>query len=219
MLATTVWVERRDEAVCRAVDRACRGVLGAHVVGSWEFARIAIVALDGPGASEFHSFLDRYRIAQPNGYLVGYLCEPNPDAWLAAERAGLAVVTTRGAVAPALRTLLVQLSEGEARQRIPICAVADVAGRLGRIARLADSPLGPLVLFRVEGSLVCVVDSCPHAGASFESAMLESDCLTCPWHGSQFHLPTGERVRGPADADLVLVPIVEQDGRIWALVS
>ena len=61
------------------------------------------------------------------------------------------------------------------------------------------------LLFLNGKSSVCAVrDICPHAGFSLADGEFDSDSgiVTCPEHGSRFHVCTGERIRGPADYPL-----------------
>ena len=70
-----------------------------------------------------------------------------------------------------------------------------------------DSP-DPLTAFEVGGDRIAVArigdslyafgDTCTHAGCSLAAGKLEDTVVTCPCHGSQFDVTTGEVVRGPA---------------------
>ena len=69
-------------------------------------------------------------------------------------------------------------------------------------------PTEDLVARTVEGVRVMVAtneegrfalaDRCSHRGGPLSEGNLESDCVTCPWHGSRFELATGAPIRGPA---------------------
>jgi nitrite reductase/ring-hydroxylating ferredoxin subunit/uncharacterized membrane protein len=71
-------------------------------------------------------------------------------------------------------------------------------------------PTEPLVARTVEGVRVLVAqnesgrfalgDRCSHRGGPLSEGTLDGNCVTCPWHGSQFDLATGVAVRGPASA-------------------
>ena len=50
----------------------------------------------------------------------------------------------------------------------------------------------------VEGTLYAFDDLCPHRQCSLAEGRLEDTVVTCPCHGSQFDVTTGERLRGPA---------------------
>ena len=149
----------------------------------------------------------------PGAVIAGYLTLPDADRWLAAQRAGCDVVANRGALARRLAPLL---DRGRAREtRYPVAAEADLAGRLGMVARLEDSPVGPVAVYRLEGGLVACADVCPHQGARLSDGELEGRTLTCPRHGSQFDVATGERTRGPADGDIARYRVVLDGGQLF----
>jgi nitrite reductase/ring-hydroxylating ferredoxin subunit len=147
----------------------------------------------------------------PDALVVGFLAVPDRKRWTVAERAGCDVVVNRGAAVAQARSRL----RAPGLRRLPLVDSADVAGRLGLVARIEDSPAGPLALYRVGSSLVAVDDLCPHAGAQLSAGTLDGVVLTCPRHGSQFDVSTGERVRGPADAGIRVHRVVEEAGRAW----
>lgn len=154
-----------------------------------------------------------WRSRYPSAVVVGVVGQPDPARWRAAERAGCDMVTTRGALGPQLRRWL---STGTVRRRrLALLDASEIAGRLGFITRVEQTPVGPLAVFRVQGALCAIEDRCPHAGAVLSSGPLEGEILTCPGHGSQFDVTTGERVRGPADTGICAHRLVEEDGRVF----
>ncbi len=56
----------------------------------------------------------------------------------------------------------------------------------------------PVIVFRHAGRVVALDADCPHRGAPMADGALDGDVLTCPWHGSQFHVPDGALLRGPS---------------------
>ena len=56
----------------------------------------------------------------------------------------------------------------------------------------------PVALASVEGMLYALDDVCSHRQCSLAEGRLEGMVVTCPCHGSQFDVTTGERLRGPA---------------------
>jgi nitrite reductase/ring-hydroxylating ferredoxin subunit len=48
------------------------------------------------------------------------------------------------------------------------------------------------------GTLYAFDDMCPHRQCSLAGGDLLETVVTCPCHGSQFEVRTGERLRGPA---------------------
>ena len=82
-----------------------------------------------------------------------------------------------------------------------------------------------LVLFRDdEGELGLIGRNCPHRGADLCFGRREDNGLRCPFHGWHFDR-TGQCVEQPAEPEgstmhtqikVPMVPVIEQDGRIYA---
>jgi nitrite reductase/ring-hydroxylating ferredoxin subunit len=178
---------------------------------------VVVVDLDAPGAFEA---LTDVRQRWPEALVAGHLGLPDRDRWLAAERAGCDLVANRGALANALRR---RLGSGEARRgrRVPLFALADAAGRLGCVHREAEGGAvdEPIAVYHVGNQFPACADRCPHAGALLSEGELEGAVVTCPRHGSQFDVTTGQRLRGPADTDIVTYPTVGDGGELYLLVA
>jgi nitrite reductase/ring-hydroxylating ferredoxin subunit len=154
----------------------------------------------------------RARRRWPTAVIAGYLAVPNPDMWIAGQRAGCDIVANRGAIGGRLRAVLADA--GRRSRTFPLLDEVDVAGRLGLVARIAETPVGAVALYQVDGSLHAVADRCPHAGAVLSEGELEQRVVTCPRHGSQFDVCTGERLRGPADTSIATYPVVVAGGQV-----
>ncbi len=71
-----------------------------------------------------------------------------------------------------------------------------------RIASLDECPPGAcgefmagglvIALFNVEGTLYALDGICPHQGGPLGKGILQQGVITCPWHGWQFHVQTGQ---------------------------
>lgn len=153
----------------------------------------------------------------PDAVVVGYLGVPDQGRWIAGQRAGCDLVVNRGALVSRLLDRL--QAAGPGRRRFPLTGEADVAGRLGLVERFPDTPVGPVALYHVDGRLFAVADRCPHAGAVLSEGELDHAVLTCPRHGSQFDIRTGERLRGPADVDLTVHPVAVAAGQVALLLD
>lgn len=55
-----------------------------------------------------------------------------------------------------------------------------------------------IAVAKADGTLYAFDDRCPHRQCSLAEGDLEGTVVTCPCHGSQFDVTTGERLRGPA---------------------
>lgn len=153
------------------------------------------------------------RAAAPDCTIVAFLSLPEPELWRQAEAAGADVVTTRGRMDRALADGLADRLSGRRRaRRLRLAPLAEFAGRLGHVGRVDQSPVGAIALYHLGGRLHAVSDACPHAGASLCEGDLDGPVITCPRHGSQFQVTDGARLRGPADLDLRVFPVVIEAG-------
>lgn len=156
------------------------------------------------------------RRQRPELIIAAHLAAPDRSLWEEAERAGADLVSNRGALGRTLRALLEGLGpHGPSRRRFPLFDAGEVAGRLGVVQVVEETPVGPVAVYRYGSGLACAADVCPHAGARLSEGMYEAGVLTCPAHGSQFHVMTGERLRGPADQAIKTFTVAEEDGRVW----
>jgi len=199
--------------VLRGADEAAER--GASPGSPLDAGRVVAVVVDLDEPAAGLDAVARARERWPEALLAGHLGVPSREKWVAAERAGCDVVANRGALARVLADRLAPGGSATRGRRHPLCDADDAAGKLGLVLRAAETPVGPVALWRVAGAWACLVDRCPHAGSSLAEGEVAEGVVTCPRHGSQFDLRTGARVRGPADDPARTVPVVEEEGRIW----
>ena len=72
-----------------------------------------------------------------------------------------------------------------------------------------------LSLFYVNGKYFVTANACPHAGGPLCEGSIETDVITCPWHGSKFNIETGEVMNGPASVAVKTYPTEVRDGDIY----
>ena len=140
----------------------------------------------------------------PEALVAGFLLNPLRELWEVGEAAGCDLVATRGALANQLRQKLTTWETERDKRRLRLFDLADIAGRLGVVARL-DQEQGvpePVAIYHLRNQIFAVCDACPHAGALLSTGELDGSVVTCPLHGSQFDVRTGERLRGPADLEI-----------------
>jgi nitrite reductase (NADH) small subunit len=76
-----------------------------------------------------------------------------------------------------------------------------------RIAATGDVPPGTgvevtvgervIALFNVAGKFYAIDGICPHAGGPLAEGLLGGTVVTCPWHGWQFDVSTGQHCLNP----------------------
>lgn len=173
---------------------------------------VVVVDAGAPGAPDA---VRRLRRARPDLVIAAYIASPDRQRWEEVERAGADLVSNEGALGRSLVALLGRLDAGGTRRRVALFDAGEVAGRLGLVAAVDDTPVGPVAVYRHGTDLACVGDVCPHAGARLSGGGYEDGVVTCPAHGSQFDVATGDRRRGPADAAIRSYTVVVEEGRVW----
>lgn len=85
-------------------------------------------------------------------------------------------------------------------------------GKLIEVAKAGDLEPGQgmcvevedrkIALFNVEGIYYAIDDTCTHVGGPLSEGECEEHVITCPWHGAQFDLKTGDVLSPPAKRPL-----------------
>jgi nitrite reductase (NADH) small subunit len=71
-----------------------------------------------------------------------------------------------------------------------------------------------VALFNVEGKFYALDGICPHQGGPLGKGFLDGCIVTCPWHGFQFDVTTGQH---QTSKSLVhpSFPVKVEDGGVW----
>jgi nitrite reductase/ring-hydroxylating ferredoxin subunit len=71
-----------------------------------------------------------------------------------------------------------------------------------------------IALFNVEGSFHAVDGICPHQGGPLGKGTLFGCIVTCPWHGFQFDVTTGQHQTSKSLVHPTF-PVKLEDGQVW----
>lgn len=55
-----------------------------------------------------------------------------------------------------------------------------------------------IALFNVGGAFYAIDDTCAHRGGPLSQGEVQGTTVTCPWHGAQYDLQTGNVLSPPA---------------------
>ncbi len=76
-----------------------------------------------------------------------------------------------------------------------------------RVASVSEIPPGTgreftaggriVALYHVDGSIFALDGVCPHAGGPLGKGALKGNVVTCPWHGWQFDVSSGQHCLNP----------------------
>jgi nitrite reductase (NADH) small subunit len=71
-----------------------------------------------------------------------------------------------------------------------------------------------VAVFNVEGTLHALDGICPHQGGPLGKGVLSGSTITCPWHGFQFDVTTGQHLASQSLVHPRLPVKVEHDD-VW----
>ena len=80
---------------------------------------------------------------------------------------------------------------------ISVAKVADVPAGEGRAVQ-ADGT--EVALFTVDGDFYAIDNTCIHRGGPLGDGMCSGATVTCPWHGWQYDVKTGECLNAPGES-------------------
>jgi len=82
----------------------------------------------------------------------------------------------------------------------------------GKFRVFADIGEHGVVVCRLAGQLHAVVDNCSHRDAKLSEGRLKGSLITCPLHGAQFDMRTGQHQGPPAPLPIACFQVTETDG-------
>jgi len=92
---------------------------------------------------------------------------------------------------------------------VPICALSDIPPQGSRVVARAD---GNVALFRTyDDRVFALLDHCPHKGGPLSQGIVHGQSVTCPLHGWNLDLASGE-AKAPDVGCARRIPVrLEQD--------
>ncbi len=74
-----------------------------------------------------------------------------------------------------------------------------------------------IALFNVNGTFYAIDDTCTHEEASLAAGAVHGEVVTCPKHGSRFHIPTGRVLSLPAVVPASTYEVKVEAGQVLVL--
>ena len=97
-------------------------------------------------------------------------------------------------------------------------------GELIRVAARNDAGPGKAIavevtgrriaVFNVDGTYYAIGDTCTHRGGPLSEGEVQGTTVTCPWHGAQYDLQTGNVLSPPAPQGVHNYKVVVEDDDI-----
>jgi 3-phenylpropionate/trans-cinnamate dioxygenase ferredoxin subunit len=89
----------------------------------------------------------------------------------------------------------------------PLGDLSDLGDGQMRRCRVGDTDV---LVCRVKGSLYAIDDTCSHADESLSEGFLSGFAVSCPLHGAQFDVRTGQHLGPPAYTGVRSYPVHEE---------
>ncbi len=96
-------------------------------------------------------------------------------------------------------------------RQVKVAGAQDLAPGQSRLIRVERREL---LLLNVDGRYYAVKNSCPHRGGPLDQARVGHGVLTCPGHGWQFDLETGDSLDHPP-LGLRCYRVEVRDNTVW----
>jgi len=97
---------------------------------------------------------------------------------------------------------------------VRVMSTADVKPGHGMVAEIKGKTLA---IFNVDGTFHALDNTCIHRGGPLGEGDMEGNVVTCPWHGWQFNVSTGECIKNPS-AKVEVYPVKVEGDDVKVLV-
>ena len=87
---------------------------------------------------------------------------------------------------------------------VKVTQVSRVASGTGTVVSAEGKAIA---VFNVGGTFYATANACTHVGGPLGKGTVEGTTVTCPWHGSQFDVTSGQVIRGPARRPVATYPV------------
>ena len=95
---------------------------------------------------------------------------------------------------------------------VKVAEAKEVAPGTGKVV---EAEARSLALFNVSGAFYAIDNTCTHRGGPLGEGALAGEVVTCPWHGAQFNVKTGEVLAPPAPIGVRSFPVKVQGDDVF----
>jgi nitrite reductase (NADH) small subunit/3-phenylpropionate/trans-cinnamate dioxygenase ferredoxin subunit len=90
---------------------------------------------------------------------------------------------------------------------VKVAETNEIAPGTGKVVAAEGNSIA---LFNVAGTFYAIDNACTHVGGPLGEGELAGDVVTCPWHGAQFNVITGDVLAPPARSGVRSFPVKVQ---------
>lgn len=94
---------------------------------------------------------------------------------------------------------------------VEVAKVGEIAEGEGKLVEIDGKEIA---LFNSGGEYYAIDNECTHVGGPLSEGDLDGELVTCPWHGSDFNIKTGEVLGPPAEENVGCYKVVVEEDLI-----
>ena len=97
-------------------------------------------------------------------------------------------------------------------KRVVVCKSNEMESGTIRKVRVGKKEI---IVIRQAEHYYALIDRCSHEDYPLADGFLQDHVLSCPMHGAQFDIKSGEALSLPAFEDIDTFPVFEKDGDVY----
>ena len=99
---------------------------------------------------------------------------------------------------------------------VKVTQVSQVAAGAGTVVSAGGKAIA---VFNIGGTFYALANACTHVGGPLGEGRVQGTTVTCPWHGSQFDVTSGQVIKGPARRPVATYPVRVQGDDVFVAID
>ena len=99
---------------------------------------------------------------------------------------------------------------------VKVTQVSQVASGAGTVVSAGGKAIA---VFNIGGTFYALANACTHVGGPLGEGRVQGTTVTCPWHGSQFDVTSGQVIKGPARRPVAAYPVRVQGDDVFVAID
>jgi nitrite reductase/ring-hydroxylating ferredoxin subunit len=99
---------------------------------------------------------------------------------------------------------------------VKVTQVSQVASGAGTVVSAGGKAIA---VFNIGGTFYALANACTHVGGPLGEGRVQGTTVTCPWHGSQFDVTSGQVIKGPARRPVATYPVRVQGDDVFVAID
>jgi len=96
--------------------------------------------------------------------------------------------------------------------KIKLCNASEIHPGMHKVVKTEDGK--ELLIANIKGEFFAINNLCPHMGGPLNEGIMDGCLVSCPWHGWQFDIKTGDCPTNPGEV-VSKAPLTVENGEIF----